>query len=429
MSAVLTMTLPHSQSSRSPSPPFNNYSQRNSVVSSATSFHTAPTNQTGHASRSSLNSSSRSSSAHTLSALTTLGTDPINSIHVLSQNGPQNGNLPDDEVHVLRVGPHSVKVRPGPPPVSRYSKVGNPLSQMGDAQRRAAPDRPPPPLPPPPPTPGEPASTQDCEYITTSQSKSEVKHTLPPARKIPVRSGTVDSAPSTRRAASTDTGVSFQSPVRSTSGSLSITQRIPRVGVESRLDDRPPVQLDDDDLSPSSSNPTKSHLSADAYLHPSSAAAIPSRHRPTRRNTTGSSVAQPLAHSSRPLAGSHRHMSAQPNIVFPGPLDSDILEQADQIRRERLSKRARAQQEAEAALTRAHDKKSTIDEKEVLVGNLIGEDHVNYVLMYNMLTGIRIGVSRCQAKIKRPLTDDDFAARHKFSFDMCVACFWMVPSG
>jgi hypothetical protein len=29
----------------------------------------------------------------------------------------------------------------------------------------------------------------------------------------------------------------------------------------------------------------------------------------------------------------------------------------------------------------------------VLVGNLIGEDHVNYILMYNMLTGIRIGVS------------------------------------
>jgi len=28
-----------------------------------------------------------------------------------------------------------------------------------------------------------------------------------------------------------------------------------------------------------------------------------------------------------------------------------------------------------------------------LVGNLIGTDHENYVLMYNMLTGIRIGVS------------------------------------
>jgi hypothetical protein len=84
----------------------------------------------------------------------------------------------------------------------------------------------------------------------------------------------------------------------------------------------------------------------------------------------------------------------------------------------------------------------------VLVGNLIGQDHANYVLMYNMLTGIRIAVSlssllqyrvlirllsrvsvvtnnttneqvsRCQAKVKRPLTDEDYTARHKFSFDM-----------
>ncbi|KDN50359.1 SAICAR synthase-like protein [Tilletiaria anomala UBC 951] len=58
------------------------------------------------------------------------------------------------------------------------------------------------------------------------------------------------------------------------------------------------------------------------------------------------------------------------------------------------------------------------DEPKVLVGNLIGEDHVNYVLMYNMLTGIRIGVSRCQAKIKRALTDEDYQAKHKFTFDI-----------
>ncbi|KPV75582.1 uncharacterized protein RHOBADRAFT_26934 [Rhodotorula graminis WP1] len=38
--------------------------------------------------------------------------------------------------------------------------------------------------------------------------------------------------------------------------------------------------------------------------------------------------------------------------------------------------------------------------------------------MYNMLTGIRIGVSRCQAKAARPLTDADYTARHKFSFDI-----------
>ena len=70
----------------------------------------------------------------------------------------------------------------------------------------------------------------------------------------------------------------------------------------------------------------------------------------------------------------------------PRELDSDILYQADQIRKERLS-RKRLQQEAEAVLSKV------TDEKQVMVGNLIGEGHVNYILMYNMLTGIRIGVS------------------------------------
>lgn len=70
-------------------------------------------------------------------------------------------------------------------------------------------------------------------------------------------------------------------------------------------------------------------------------------------------------------------------------LESDIQIQAEQIRRERNSKRVKAQQ-AEAALTRSA---SRAENDQVLVGNLIGEDHVNYVLMYNMLTGIRIAVS------------------------------------
>lgn len=36
--------------------------------------------------------------------------------------------------------------------------------------------------------------------------------------------------------------------------------------------------------------------------------------------------------------------------------------------------------------------KDYLDE-EVMIGTRIGEDHANYVLMYNMLTGIRVGVS------------------------------------
>jgi len=74
-------------------------------------------------------------------------------------------------------------------------------------------------------------------------------------------------------------------------------------------------------------------------------------------------------------------------------LASDIELHAEKIRRERMSKRAKQQQEAEAALTRAAvDVKETTVQDAPLVGNLIGEGHVNYVLMYNMLTGIRIGV-------------------------------------
>ncbi|KAJ6612254.1 hypothetical protein B0H10DRAFT_1807822 [Mycena sp. CBHHK59/15] len=122
----------------------------------------------------------------------------------------------------------------------------------------------------------------------------------------------------------------------------------------------------------------------------------------------------------------HSQFGSQPHTYeaddLEGELASDIQLHAEQIRRERMEKRAKQQQEAEAALTRNERAPvrhaSNAKDDVVLVGNLIGEDHVNYVLMYNMLTGIRIGVSRCGAKIKRPLTDEDFRAKHKFSFDI-----------
>lgn len=116
-----------------------------------------------------------------------------------------------------------------------------------------------------------------------------------------------------------------------------------------------------------------------------------------------------------------------------GELAEDIQLQAEQIRKERWSKR-KAQQVAEkekgklqvgpeanrlARTTSLVRGFSNYDDNPV-VGNLIGEGHVNYVLMFNMLTGIRVAVSRCQAKIRRPLTDEDYSAAHKYSFDLCV---------
>ncbi|KDQ31819.1 hypothetical protein PLEOSDRAFT_1061901 [Pleurotus ostreatus PC15] len=159
------------------------------------------------------------------------------------------------------------------------------------------------------------------------------------------------------------------------------------------------------------------HVSVDGYLHPPPPSISISAPRdgapssigsakPARRNTTGSLRPQ---HGSYPSA-SHIHFST----TGDGELASDIQMAAEQIRRERANKRVKAQQKEE--MERERDARAREDAP--LVGNLIGKDHVNYVLMYNMLTGIRIGVSRCQAKIKRPLTDDDFTARHKFSFDI-----------
>ncbi|KAJ2892465.1 Phosphatidylinositol-4-phosphate 5-kinase, partial [Coemansia aciculifera] len=52
------------------------------------------------------------------------------------------------------------------------------------------------------------------------------------------------------------------------------------------------------------------------------------------------------------------------------------------------------------------------------IGTQIAPGHANYVLMYNMLTGIRVSVSRCEAKDSRPVRLDDYSAQHKYSFDV-----------
>lgn len=57
-------------------------------------------------------------------------------------------------------------------------------------------------------------------------------------------------------------------------------------------------------------------------------------------------------------------------------------------------------------------------DREVLVGTPVKEGHANYLLMYDMLTGIRISVSRCNAKNHRELVPEDFTAAHKLAFDV-----------
>lgn len=61
-------------------------------------------------------------------------------------------------------------------------------------------------------------------------------------------------------------------------------------------------------------------------------------------------------------------------------------------------------------------KKRLTEEEKVLVGNKISEGHENFVMAYNMLTGIRVAVSRCSG-VMRKLTDEDFKATKKLSFN------------
>jgi 1-phosphatidylinositol-4-phosphate 5-kinase len=63
-------------------------------------------------------------------------------------------------------------------------------------------------------------------------------------------------------------------------------------------------------------------------------------------------------------------------------------------------------------------KREEEDEDRVLVGTKVDEKHANWTTAYNMLTGIRVSVSRTNAKLDRPLTDDDFQAKQKSTFDM-----------
>ena len=85
------------------------------------------------------------------------------------------------------------------------------------------------------------------------------------------------------------------------------------------------------------------------------------------------------------------------------PQDADAARWAETVRQKRASRRRKREEE---------------EDDRVMVGTKVDQNHVNYVTAYNMLTGIRFTVSRTNAKMDRELTDADFEAKHKFSFDI-----------
>ncbi|EMD00298.1 hypothetical protein BAUCODRAFT_62612 [Baudoinia panamericana UAMH 10762] len=79
-----------------------------------------------------------------------------------------------------------------------------------------------------------------------------------------------------------------------------------------------------------------------------------------------------------------------------------------------------AERWAEAIKAKRAIRKNRVDtdDDRVVVGTKVDEHHQNYVRAYNMLTGIRFCVSRIHAKSDRELSDADFLAAQKYSFDI-----------
>jgi 1-phosphatidylinositol-4-phosphate 5-kinase len=162
-------------------------------------------------------------------------------------------------------------------------------------------------------------------------------------------------------------------------------------------------------------------LSNSADAKQNTAESVASVSQPTRRNTTGS-VPMPSRSKTHPAGPSNQGAT----ILTEGwdqELDEDMKKQAEQIRRERKRRDEEAAEEERlkgeyagggkreskgkekayghsrsgSAGGKSTGGKSTggksIDEWKPVVGNIVGEGHVNYILMYNMLTGIRVAVS------------------------------------
>ena len=323
-----------------------------SEVSSPNSFYTAPSPCDSLPPKP---PSSRSSSAGTIRKADVQGSG-ANSIHIVTaatEDTPQ-------QVHIIKVTDETVHLQSTSAPTPHVHRVGEPFFHVVTRGEPCENSVGPPP-PSPPASDGQPDEDQDEQRLGDATP-------LPPFKS--------ESAPhrSPRLSPSSSHNSSLAGP-----GPSTMSRRF-------RADNSPVLTQ----LTPSR---RLAPLYTDGLLQPTPATAS----RNPRRNTIGSAPRPRIvgrASSRLTLALDDGELSEE--------LVSDMQQQAEQIRRERLSKRV----------------KQADDAPQVLVGNLIGEGHVNYVMMYNMLTGIRIAVSRTQAKIKRPLTDEDYTSRHKYSFDM-----------
>ncbi|CAO3668449.1 unnamed protein product [Rhizopus stolonifer] len=129
-----------------------------------------------------------------------------------------------------------------------------------------------------------------------------------------------------------------------------------------------------------------------------------------RHSTISSTKEETISHSPSMNSLARHHTTGH-------TLKSARQQLAEKAKRDLMRRSEDFQKELQAR-RKAFKKFSRDEDDKVLMGTRISEGHRNYVLMYNMLTGIRIAVSRVTAKIDRELVDEDFLAAHKLAFDV-----------
>ena len=111
--------------------------------------------------------------------------------------------------------------------------------------------------------------------------------------------------------------------------------------------------------------------------------------------------------------------------LSPSPINNTILQKPRQQRKQTgLKDSDYAKMEVQKMRVSLLNKKEMkrkrktflIDDDGVLIGNKVSEGHVNFIIAYNMLTGIRVSVSYCSG-IMKPLVLQDFKATKKLAFN------------
>lgn len=135
--------------------------------------------------------------------------------------------------------------------------------------------------------------------------------------------------------------------------------------------------------------------------------------RPSRSRSHTSIVSLPATntiHAQKYKARKHKtssFSSLPPVTTHPMTKNSELATvEIKQMKKSMLHKRD----------YRRKRKSFLMDDDRVLIGNKVSEGHVNFIIAYNMLTGIRVAVSRCSG-IMKPLTPKDFKFTKKLAFD------------